>query len=338
MDSLTQVALGAAVGIAVMGRRTAVWKAALWGGICGTLPDLDALIDHGDAVRNMTYHRAESHALFYLTLVSPLIAWGIAWLHRQRERFRRWWLAVWLALVTHPLLDLMTVYGTQILLPFTDQPYGVGSVFIIDPLYTVPLLAGAGAALAGRGSDKGLRWNVAGLMLSTAYLGWSVAAQQVVRETAVAALKAQGVESRQLLVTPTAFNTLLWRVVAMTPQGYLEGYRSLLDDGSDMHFERHNQGLAEFERLRGNWSAQRIAWFSGGFFKVEQADGRWSITDLRMGQEPQYTFRFIVAEHHAGAATPAAVTPVHAGGRIDIGRGLDWLVRRAGGERVPSPR
>ena len=29
MDSLTQVALGSAVGVAVMGRRTAVWKAAL---------------------------------------------------------------------------------------------------------------------------------------------------------------------------------------------------------------------------------------------------------------------------------------------------------------------
>lgn len=336
MDSLSQVALGAAVGIAVMGRRTAVWKAALWGGICGTLPDLDALIDHGDAVRNMTYHRAESHALFYLTLASPLIAWGIARLHGQRELFRRWWLAVWLALVTHPLLDLMTVYGTQILLPFTDQPYGVGSIFIIDPLYTLPLLAGVGVALAGRGG--GLSWNAAGLAVSTAYLGWSVVAQQAVRETALAALRAQGVAYHQVLVTATAFNTVLWRVVAMTPQGYLEGYHSLLDDGGGMSFEQHDQGLAEFERLRGNWSAQRIAWFSRGFFKVEHTDGRWSITDLRMGQEPQYTFRFIVAEHDAGAAMPAPVTPVHAGGRIDIARGLDWLVRRAGGERIPSPR
>ena len=31
MDSLSQIALGAAVGVATMGRRTAVWKAALWG-------------------------------------------------------------------------------------------------------------------------------------------------------------------------------------------------------------------------------------------------------------------------------------------------------------------
>ncbi len=64
MDSLSQIALGAAVGMAAMGRRTALWKAALWGGVCGTLPDLDAFIDHGDPVRNMTFHRAESHALF----------------------------------------------------------------------------------------------------------------------------------------------------------------------------------------------------------------------------------------------------------------------------------
>ena len=60
MDSLSQLGLGAACSVAVMGRRTAVWKAALWGGIAGTLPDLDALIDFGDAVSNMTHHRAES--------------------------------------------------------------------------------------------------------------------------------------------------------------------------------------------------------------------------------------------------------------------------------------
>ena len=40
MDSLSQFALGAGVGVAVMGRRTRVWKAALWGGLWGTVPDL----------------------------------------------------------------------------------------------------------------------------------------------------------------------------------------------------------------------------------------------------------------------------------------------------------
>ena len=39
MDSLSQLALGAAVGVAVMGRRTRPWKAAAFGALAGTLPD-----------------------------------------------------------------------------------------------------------------------------------------------------------------------------------------------------------------------------------------------------------------------------------------------------------
>ncbi len=124
MDSLTQIALGASLSVAVMGRRTAVWKSALWGGVAGLLPDLDVFIDHGDAVLNMIRHRADSHALLYLTLFAPVMA-ALAWgLHRSgpgRGSFARWTLALWLALVTHPLLDLMTIYGTQVLRPFTDE-------------------------------------------------------------------------------------------------------------------------------------------------------------------------------------------------------------------------
>ena len=68
MDSLSQAALGAAVVVAVMQRRTAVWKAAAFGAVAGTLPDLDVFIDHGDAVLDMVLHRAETHALLWLTL------------------------------------------------------------------------------------------------------------------------------------------------------------------------------------------------------------------------------------------------------------------------------
>jgi inner membrane protein len=92
MDSLSQLVLGAGIGVAVMGRRTAVWKAALWGGFCGTLPDLDVFISYGDAVRDMTFHRAESHAFFYLSLIAPLIAWLASKLHGEVALFKRWWL------------------------------------------------------------------------------------------------------------------------------------------------------------------------------------------------------------------------------------------------------
>ena len=336
VDSLSQLALGAAVGVATLGRRTAVWKAALWGGIAGTLPDLDVVIDHGDALRNMTGHRGESHALFWLTLFSPLLAALPALLHRQRDLFARWWLAIWLALVTHPLLDAMTVYGTRLLLPFSDYPFAVGSVFIIDPLYTVPLLVGVVVALSRR-EWRGLRWNQVGLALSTAYLAWSVLAQWHVREHAQEALAARGAADVPVLVTPTAFNTVLWRVVALHRDGsYDEGFYSLADNGRPMRFDRF-RGSPDLQRdLAQLDPVQRLGRFTRGFYKLHERDGRAWITDLRMGQEPHYTFSFPVARREGGAWAP--VVPRNQGSRGDVGRILDWMGERLRGRDVPPPR
>lgn len=76
MDSLTQAALGAALGGAVLGRRLGR-KSLLAGAVVGSLPDLDVLIDYGDAVANVTYHRGFSHSLFVLTGLSLVLA-GLA--------------------------------------------------------------------------------------------------------------------------------------------------------------------------------------------------------------------------------------------------------------------
>lgn len=340
MDSLSQIALGAAVSVACMGRRTAVWNAALVGAVAGTLPDLDSFINHGDPVRNMTFHRAESHALFWQTLAAPLVAWVAAWLMRERQHFKAWWLAVWLALVTHPLLDTMTVYGTQLGLPFTDHPFGVGSVFIIDPLYTLPLLICTGVALARRG-PTGLRWNTAGLVISTLYLGWSVLAQQHVRGIAEASLAQAGLKPERVLVTPAPLTTLVWRVVAITPDdAYHEGFYALADRLHQpqpvITFQRHERGMALREALRGDWNVERMAWFSHGFYRMREQDGQAWITDLRMGQEPFYTFDFAVARREGARWTPQ--TPVHEMARIPLREGLQWLGQRLRGDTTPLPQ
>ena len=142
MDPVSQAALGAAVGVAVMGRQRPVWQAALAGAVIGTLPDLDIFIDKGDAVNNMVLHRAETHAFFWQLLASFPIAYLLARVTRSSELFGRWWLMTVLGLFTHSMLDALTIYGTRLALPFSDHPFGLGSLFIIDPLYTLPLLLG----------------------------------------------------------------------------------------------------------------------------------------------------------------------------------------------------
>lgn len=332
MDSLTQIALGSAVGVAVMGRRTAVWKAALWGGIAGTLPDLDAFIDHGDPILNMVRHRAESHSLFFLTLAAPLLAWVVARWHGESALFKRWTLALWLVLFTHPLLDTMTVYGTQLLQPFTDHPFGVGSIFIIDPAYTVPLIVGVVAALR-LDNIRGQRWNAAGLLLSTLYLAWSFGAQQHVDRIARASLQTAGIESQGLLVTPAPFNTVLWRLVATTPTQYFEGYHSLLDDRAEIRWTAYPRGGDLIERYGQAESVARIAAFSHGFFSLQNGGNRLLLTDLRMGLEPTYTFRFDIGSPTGIGQSPVSQLPM----RPDLGLALPWLWQRLLGNDVPPP-
>ena len=308
MDSVSQLVLGASVSMAVMGRRTPLWQSALVGAFCGTLPDLDVFLDHGDAIRNMTLHRTESHALFWLTLFSLPLAWLIAGVLKQQFQWRRWWPAVWLALFTHPLLDLMTVYGTQLGLPFTDFPWAIGSIYIVDPLYTLPLIIGLAIALWHRQP----RWSGVGLVLSSLYLVWGMAIQNVATQQVTSQVAGQLGENPKLLVTPTAFNSLVWRVVAVTPERYYEGYWSLLSPQRPLHLTSHHRGAQLYQQLKGDRHVERVAWFSHGFFALQQQrDGSLLISDLRMGEAPRFTFTFNLGRPEARNPQPS---------RLDSGR------------------
>lgn len=338
MDSLSQLALGAACGVAVMGRRTSPWKAAAWGAVAGTLPDLDVLIDHGDAIRNMVFHRSESHSLLYLSLFSLPFGVLVAFIMRQMQYWSQWWLAMWLALVTHPLLDTMTVYGTKIGLPFTDYPYAVGSIFIIDPLYTLPLLVGVLWAMLSKSTTR-QRINLLGLGLSTAYLGWSVVAQAQVTQVARQTLQQQGVNSQQLLVTPTPFNTLLWRVVAVNDQQYYEGFYSLLESNTppeQIKFSAYPRNTVLDPALAQDEATQLMRWFSQGFYRLQEANKGITITDLRMGQEPNYIFNFQVAEQTVQGISPIKPPQAIEGERGNIGCGLRWIGRRMIDATLPN--
>lgn len=299
MDSLTQILLGGAVAAAVAPpehRRAAL----LAGAGLGTLPDLDSLpiwLLTDDPVALMTLHRGASHSLFVLPLVGALLWWLF---HRRGGRVAqapvRWFWAIQLALVTHPLLDAFTVYGTQLLWPLSTPPVMWSSLFIIDPLYTVWLLAACAAAFAWRARPRAQHALVLGLALSTGYLGWSLVAKSMVEREADRALAALGLEGAPRLSVPTPFNTMLWRVVAMTPDGYVEGFRSVVAGGEPMRFRAHRSDVAALQAASGVPAVARLDWFTHGFLDARQQDGELVLQDLRMGQEPDYFFRFAVAE------------------------------------------
>lgn len=289
-----------------MGRQ-AGWRAFAVGAVVGTLPDLDSFVPMGSPVADFTYHRGYTHSLLVQTAAAPLIAWPVyRWRRAAGEGYGRWLLAVWLVLITHALLDAFTIYGTQLFLPLTDYPVGLGSIFIIDPLYTLPLLAGGIAAvvMARRGNwPAGARWNAAGLALSTLYLAWSAGAQQWMEQRAEQAMAAQAIPAERMLVTPTPFNTLLWRVVAVGSEAHWEGFLTVAgDQAPEFHRYPHNPAL--LEGIENTWAVQRLQAFTKGFYAVEQRAGQVIITDLRMGQAGFYAFAFRVGEQNGSGVEP----------------------------------
>ena len=200
--------------------------------------------------------------------------------------------------LTHALLDAMTIYGTQLLWPLPVSPVGVGSIFIIDPLYTLPLLAGVVWFLCNRSWDA----NKIGLVISTFYLLWSVSAQNSVGDIALDGLDER---PRHILVQPTAFNTLLWRILAMTDDGYKVGYYSLFDESDDIIYTHYPSNPDLLTSISDHWSVKRLQWFSKDFYAVSKVDNKITMSDLRMGLEPdQYVFSFAVAENMEQGIVP----------------------------------
>ena len=297
MDSVTHLFLGGAIAVALapkQHRRAAL----LAGAILNTLPDLDvlplALVE--DPVAVMTWHRGITHSL----LVLPLLALAIWFLLRNRLALfrdapaRGLWIIL-ACLLAHPLIDAFTVYGTQLFWPLSLPPAMWSSLFIIDPLFTAPLVVGCVLAFALRDAARARRAAGVALTLALAYVGWSQLAKWQVDRAADASLALIGLDDAPRFSVPMPFNTLLWRVVAMTPDGFVEGERSLVADRGPMEFRSYRSDTDAIAAVGGYAPVQRLQWFTHGFLKAERRDGRLVLSDLRMGAEPDYSFRFEVA-------------------------------------------
>jgi inner membrane protein len=316
MDSVTQAALGATVAGAIAGKRCNA-KVLLAGAALGTLPDLDVVLDYGDAVQNTIKHRGFSHSL--LTL--PPLAFLISWLYCVRYSDSFWTLArvfflTVSVLVTHTLLDAMTTYGTQLIWPFEGY-FELRNVFIIDPLYTLPLLFAIGVALIFK--HKGGRWCQGVVLLSTLYLGWGYASQQVIADRVEQNLAAQNLPNQQVLITPTAFNTFLWRVVVMDDGQYWEGLASVLDSDNKIDF---------ISRPLGNWPLEEkpntlegLKAFSHNYLNYRVEDDTLIVSDLRLGMANNLSFEFVFAEKDSDGEWKL----LEATQRYPSERGLDML-------------
>ncbi|WP_449432982.1 metal-dependent hydrolase [Pseudomonas putida] len=344
MDSLTQALLGAALQGTVLGRIQGR-RSLLYGAALGTVPDLDVVIHYADPVSQMTYHRGFSHSLFVLTGLALLLAWLVNWLAQRRWPARgatlpRLFLAFWLVLVTHPVLDAFTVYGTQLFWPLPFTPLSWAAVFIIDPLYTLPLLVAVVYAAIRGPAGRALRLLSLALAFSTAYLGFGVASRMAAEHRFEAALDQQGIVVIAVRAVPFAFNSLVWRVLAKTADGhYYEGISSGFDrDPPEMQYLSRNPELSK--ALAGVPLHERLRWFTDDWLRYDEVDDALVVSDLRMGIPGNYTFRFNMAHRdslgHWVADVPSRWRGSQAGSMFN-GHDLALIWRRILDQQPPLP-
>lgn len=226
MDPLTQGLLGACVGQAVCGRRLG-GRAVLWGALVGMAPDLDVVMNLTSPTAEWVWHRGPTHALWFGPVVGPAVGW-LLWRWKGGQ-LRDWTVLGVLALVTHPLLDAFTTYGTQLLTPFSSVRVSWDAVAVIDPLYSL-VLAAALLVAWRRGADSvaARRAGWSALALSSAYLALGLWVNDAAERRAFEQLAAEGLSSDDVQAYPTMFQLPLRRVVARSGNEVRIGWTSAL--------------------------------------------------------------------------------------------------------------
>jgi inner membrane protein len=214
MDLITQGLLGSTVAQAGFSRKLGK-KTALYGLILGFLPDFDIIARFWGEWASLKYHRGPTHSLILLSLAAIPTGYILKKISGSDKPLKTWVGLSFFSLVTHPLIDWCTTYGTPLWWPLNNNRLANDALPIIDPLYSLPLLAvtliGIFNLLTPR-KRKALA--LFALMISSLYAFWGYRNSQNIIKKGKNLFKAENFEPEVIRATPTLFNNQLFRVVA----------------------------------------------------------------------------------------------------------------------------
>ena len=304
MDPFSQAALGGVVAQASAQHKLG-YRVVVAGAIAGAMPDIDVFFAE-DYFHNLQIHRGITHSLFFAPVVGPLLGFLIYKFESSRsselpdrERLKYWMLAIFLALFSHPLLDVLTPYGTQLLLPFTDQRFALFAMPIIDPLYTVPLLVALVLAWRYRHKAKVYLIGLSFLLVSTSYLTYGWYLGLAAKQEAERQLVAQGIHNAVVESFPTLFQIHYRRVVARTPTEDWVGYISMWHPCPIEWGVSKRSPPNSFNEVSDLRSIRIFEWFSMGWLHktVSERDGNtlYHLADIRYGlnTNPEESFFYL---------------------------------------------
>lgn len=285
MDSLTQIVLGASVAEATLGKKIGN-KAIVLGAIAGTIPDLDIVSRFFvDDLTASVMHRGFSHSLLFPLVAAPILAWVLKKIYSSYTdvSFNDWFKMFFLAIITHPLLDAQTTWGTQLFWPF-EWRVAIENIFIIDPIYTLPFLTFLIlTAFQDRLSKKRKLYNSLGLIISSAYLLLTLSFKGIAHYEIAKALEENNIEYKDINTRATYFNSILWSGQVELESSYIFTYFSLFDKSKPVFTKKFPKNHNMLQPFIDQKKIQQLIILSNGNYLMTKENNELIFWNLKLG-------------------------------------------------------
>lgn len=302
MDPITQGILGATASQVVAAKqnqstayKTQIVLITVLGFISGMTADLDVFINSKtDPLLFLEFHRHFTHSLFFIPIGGLLLAslFYVLLSKRRALSFKQIWFYSTAAYATHAVIDACTSYGTQLLWPLTDTRFAWNNMSIIDPLYTLPIIALVVTVLI----TKKKKYAYIALFWGLFYPQLGVIQRERAETIAAGLADSRGHQTiSSLSLKPSLGNLILWKsIYEYDNRFYVDairvGWQTKIYTGSSI------DKLAEFDQLQKHFAwldletqqakdIERFRWFSQGYV-AQNPELPMQIMDMRYSAIP----------------------------------------------------
>ena len=213
-----------------------------------------------------------------------------------------WTKLMFWALITHPLLDCHTTWGTQLLWPLPVK-LAWNNIFVIDPLYTVPFLVFVVIAMFYKRTSNSRRWlNWTGIAISSIYMLWSLGAKWYTYQIFEDNLASKNIQYSRLTTVPTPMNTFLWSATADGDSVLYTGLYSIFDKDKNIEFHTIDNNHDLVAKYQEDDVLKRLNFLSKGWYVINNDNPDTLVyNDARFGpmyldNKPVYGFGYQMVE------------------------------------------
>lgn len=250
--------------------------------LCANLPDLDVLLGlYGDPIFSTRHHRGLTHSVLFapiLAIVPAVICYFF--LLRARNSFAkgagesaavhlapnenarelslraRCYFAAVLGILLHIAFDVITSYGTRLLLPFSETRFALDWMFIVDPFFTLPFALLLACARRWPKQSKKIVFGAAAFVLG--YLGLEAICSHMAYERTQRALREHAITPSHVSVLPQPLSVFKWKALAQTEAAVYQAFFSLWDEAVPS-FEKFDNASDSF--VAAAVATEEVQWY-----------------------------------------------------------------------------